>query len=398
VKKWLKAFLLLGFLLAFPRPTATAENVVVLHFFHLDTCVNCAAEEVALDAIAARHDNLVVMKYEVTDAEAAALFEAVKTAFGDVSGTPYTVLGGVAFSGYNDQTGRDIETMIVRYSTEAHADVVGIVAAGGTPTEADFDEFGYADGDVIDLPIIGEIAVEDLSLGLAAVLIGFVDGFNPCAMWVLLFLITLLADHGDRKRMWLLGSAFLFASAAMYFLFMAAWLNVALTISEVQWIRIVIGVAAFAFGIRNVVRFFRKAKIPDAGCDVTDAKKKRKIADRVRAIVKNGSFWIALFGIVTLAVSVNFVELACSAGLPLLFTQILVYNQLPAASYYGFIGLYILFFLLDDLIVFAAAMVTMRVTGISSRYARWSTLVGGAIMVVLGFLLVFFPEIVTLRF
>ncbi|HAQ55849.1 MAG TPA: hypothetical protein DCR44_00330 [Acholeplasmatales bacterium] len=402
MKRLLKGFILLttiGMLFGtFRMARVSAENTVVLHFFHVESCINCAAEEVALTEIATRYDNLTIVKYEVNDPASAALFESVKTAFGDVSGTPYTVIGGVAFSGYNDQTKRDIETMIVRYSDEDHADIVAMIQDGITPQPSDFDTFGYDEGDVIRLPLIGEIPIENLSLGLAAVVIGFVDGFNPCAMWVLLFLIALLADMGNRKRMWILGGTFLFASGAMYYLFMAAWLNVALSVAEVVWIRVVIGVIAFLFGVRNVYKFFKKAKQADPGCDVTDAKQKKKIADRVREIVRSGSFWFALGGIVLLAVSVNFVELACSAGLPLLYTQLLAYHDLASGAYYGFIGLYVLFFLLDDLFVFAVAMITMKVTGVSARYAKWSMLVGGLIMAVLGVLLVFFPEIATLRF
>ncbi len=377
---------------------AEGENVVTVHFFHLITCVNCRAEGLALDEILTRYDNIIVVRYEVSDPANAELFEAVKTAFGDQSGTPYTVIGGVALTGYNDQTKRDIESLISRYQTMAHTDVVQKIIDGEAVLPDDFDDFGYDPGDVIHLPIIGEVAIDDLSIGIAAIVIGIVDGFNPCAMWVLLFLITMLANMGNRKRMWWLGFAFLFASGAMYFLFMAAWLNVALTITAVVWIRILIGVVAFAFGGWNLWRFFRKVKTKAEGCEVTGIEKKRKIVDRIRTIVREKSFLVALVGIVALAISVNFVELACSAGLPLLFTQILAYNDLPATAYYAFIGLYIFFFLIDDIIVFAAAMITMRVTGVSSRYAKWSTLVGGVIMLALGILLVFFPEIVMFNF
>jgi len=383
---------------AAPPAAVTAENVVTLHFFHVSTCLNCAEEEVALADLEARYDFLRIVAYEVTDPDNALLFTQVKEAFQDQSGTPYTVIGGIAFSGYNAQTGRDIETMIVRYSTEEHVDVVAKIIAGIPVEASDFDAFGYAEGDVIVLPIIGEIAIDDLSIGLAAVVIGMVDGFNPCAMWVLVFLISLLADMGDRKRMWLLGGTFLFASAAMYYLFMAAWLNVALSVVAVVWIRTLIGALAIAFGVRNLWRFFRKAKTTDAGCDVAGATRKRNLVDRIRAIVATKGIFLALGGIVVLAVSVNFVELACTAGLPLLYAQILAYHGLAPAAYYGFIGLYVLFFLIDDLVVFAVGAITMRATGISVRYAKWSTLAGGAIMVALGVLLVFFPEIATLRF
>jgi uncharacterized membrane protein YidH (DUF202 family) len=394
----LAAFVL--FLFAAFRPAAVrAENAVTLYFFHLSTCTNCGEEEEALVGLQSRYDNLRIVKYEVTDPANDALFLQVRTAFGDdTAGTPYTVVGGIAFTGYSTQLLRDLETVVVRYSTGDYVDVVAKIAAGITPDPGDFDEFGYEEGDVIEIPIIGEIAIEDLSLGIATVVIGFVDGFNPCAMWVLLFLITLLADMGNRRRMWVLCSAFLAVSGLMYFLFMAAWLNVALSFASIVWIRIAIGLFAFGFGVVNLVRFFRKLRKPDDGCEVADAAKKRRIADRIRRIVASSSLFVALGGIAVLAVSVNFVELACSVYLPFMYVNILAYHDLAPLAYYGFLALYILFFLLDDLVVFAIAMISMKTAVVSAKYAKWATLAAGIIMVTLGILLVFFPEIATLKF
>ena len=100
----------------------------------------------------------------------------------------------------------------------------------------------------------------------------------------------------------------------------------------------------------------------------------------------------ALAGIIALAVAVNLVELLCSAGLPVVFTQILALNNLPTWQYYAYLILYIFIFILDDLIVFILAMLTLKMTGLGNKYARYSHLIGGAVMVIVGLLLIFKPE------
>jgi hypothetical protein len=228
-----------------------------------------------------------------------------------------------------------------------------------------------------------------LSLPLLSIIIGTIDGFNPCAMWVLLFLISILIGMKDKKRMWALGSAFMITSAVIYLVFMLAWLNLAIFIGAIWWIKILIALVAFAGGIINVRAYIRSK---EAGCEVVDEKKRKKIFAKVKSFTSEKSFVLALLGIITLAVSVNFIELTCSAGLPVIFTNILALNNLSAFEYSIYIFLYLLFFLLDDLIVFFIAMTTLKMKGISNKYAKYSHLIGGIIMLIIGILMVFKPE------
>ena len=170
------------------------------------------------------------------------------------------------------------------------------------------------------------------------IVIGFVDGFNPCAMWVLLFLISMLVSQKNMKRMWFLGSLFLFTSAAVYFLMMVAWLNVVAIVSAKLWFQLLIGIFALSAGGYNLYKFFKHLKEKDVGCEVVDLSKKKKIFNKIKNVVSQKSFLIAAIGIMTLAITVNFIELACSAGLPLLYSNILSLNGVS-----GFQGiLYIL--------------------------------------------------------
>lgn len=380
-------------------PPVRAEEKIDVYFFYDRVCVHCQAEKLVLEEMETRYSNIEVHYLEITQVpENNALFEAVKEAFGYNGLTPYTVIGGVALSGYNEQVKKDIEKLIARYSRTDYVDVVAKIIAGEPLMESDFDTLGFSAGDTVVIPILGEVTIDSLSLGLAAVVIGIVDGFNPCAMWVLIFLITMLLHEQNRKRMWILGVTFLLASAAVYFLFMVAWLNIALSVVAIGWIRVLIGLVAFAFGTMNVVKFVKETRAKDVGCEVTTPTRRQKIMEKIRDIVTKKSLLPAMIGIIVLAASVNLIELACSAGLPLLFTQILAYNQLAYGTYLFYILLYILFFLIDDLIVFTIAMVTLRLTGVTNRYQKWSHLVGGAIMVAIGFLLVFFPNILSFQF
>ncbi len=229
-----------------------------------------------------------------------------------------------------------------------------------------------------------------LPLPLLSVVIGFLDGFNPCAMWTLLFLITLLLGMKDKKRMWILGITFIVASAFVYFLFLSAWLNFFLVLGFVFWIRIAIGLVAIGAGIYNLREYYLNK---NAVCKVTQGEKRKKTFDKLKGITQEKRFLLAFFGIILLAFAVNLVELVCSAGLPAVYTQILSLNALPTWQYYLYILIYIFFFMLDDLFIFAIAMVTLHTVGIQTKYARFSQLIGGILMLIIGILLLFKPEL-----
>jgi hypothetical protein len=246
----------------------------------------------------------------------------------------------------------------------------------------------------ISFPLIGKINLTSLSLPLIAVVIGTLDGFNPCAMWVLLFLISLLLNSQDKRRRWLLGSTFIIASGLVYFFFMSAWLNILLFIGFIVWVRLAIAIFALGAGAFSLNRFWQH----HTGCLVESDEKRKKTFEKLKKIAYDKNLLVALFGIIALAFAVNLVELFCSAGFPAIFTQILTLNQLPPSQYYFYILLYIFFFMLDDIIVFVIAMKTLEVTGISTKYAKYSHLIGGLLMVIIGALLIIKPEFLMFNF
>ena len=241
-----------------------------------------------------------------------------------------------------------------------------------------------------NIPLLGKVDVKKVSLPIISIVIGLVDGFNPCAMWVLLFLITMFINMKDRRRMWILGFTFILSSALVYLMFMLAYLHIASALIQ-TWFKYIIALVALVGGIINL-RSYYKERQKDIGCSVTDAKKRRKIVDKIKKILSEKSFIFAFFGIIFLAFSVNLIELACSAGLPVMFTNIIAMNNVSAPLTALYFFLYLLFFMIDDIIVFSIAMITFKVTGISNKYSKYSHLIGGIIMIIIGLLMAFKTE------
>ncbi|MFZ5391079.1 MAG: hypothetical protein ACOZAJ_02265, partial [Patescibacteria group bacterium] len=240
----------------------------------------------------------------------------------------------------------------------------------------------------INLPLLGQKDLTQFSLPAITIVLGALDGFNPCAMWVLVFLIGLLLNMPNRRRMWLLGGTFIVTSAAVYFIFMAAWLNLLLFIGLLFWVRVIIGLVALGGGAYNLKEYFTNK---EAACKMVDADKKNKYFTKLKNITQKSSLFWSLVGIIALAASVNLVELVCSAGLPAVYSQVLALNNLPIWQYYLYLLLYVFIFMLDDLLVFILAMLTLKLTGLTTKYTRWSHLIGGILMLIIGLLLIFKP-------
>lgn len=237
--------------------------------------------------------------------------------------------------------------------------------------------------------LFGEIDLKGLSLPAIAVILGLVDGFNPCAMWVLVYLISVLLATKDRKKIWLIVGSFVFASGVLYFLFMAAWLNLFLFISFVSVIQAVVGIMAIAIGAYHLKEFFTKKELV---CKVAPSKTKEKIINKINSIASHAFMPATFFGIVVLAFTVNLFEFLCSAGIPAVFTNILAMSKLSAVEHYLYILLYDIFYMLDDLLLFGGAALTLEMVDISSKYVRVASAIGGVVLVLLGITLIFFPQ------
>ncbi len=406
MKKLLVIFL---FAIFFIPSLVLAEENLNLYFFYGQGCPHCAKEEIFLEKIEKEYDNIQIYRYETwyNGTNARLLAKVGKELGIKTAGVPILIIGGDVILGYhNDETtGQKIIDKIDKFSENGCSDPVAPIL-GLVPEEnkcihgcdLSDDECAHDCGctaDVtresssrINVPFIGEVDAKNVSLPILTILIGGLDGFNPCAMWVLLFLISLLLGMEDRKKMWILGGAFIFSSGLVYFLFLAAWLNLFLFIGFIFWIRFIIALVAVGSGSYHLREYFKNKK---GTCHVTEDEDRRKTFYKLKEIISRKNFLFALGGIVLLAAAVNLVELVCSAGFPAIYTQILSLAHLPTWQYYGYLLLYIFVFMLDDLLIFVLAMVTLKMQGISSKYTRYSNLIGGILMLIIGLLLLFKP-------
>ena len=386
------------FLFIFPLGVFAKDRDITLYLYYGDGCPHCEEEMKFLNTIEKNYPNLKIVKKEVWyDEDNSSELQKVNDAFSiNRMGVPTNVIGETIIRGYSEGTGNKIVRAIEYYSNpdNEYIDAVELIKNDSYKYEEKEDSFNKkeeeSDEDVtVDVPVAGNINLKNVSLTTAAVVIGLIDGFNPCAMWVLLFLISVLIGMKNKKRMWSLGIAFLVTSALVYMCIMLAWITIAVKITTIIWIRNIIAIVALIGGIINLRSFFTHQ---DSGCEVVDDKKRKTIFKKIKKFTSEKSFILALIGVIGLAISVNMVELACSAGLPLVFTELLAINNVNTFMKIMYTILYIIFFLIDDLIVFMIAMFTMKITGISTKYNKYSHLLGGIVMLIIGVLLIIKPE------
>jgi hypothetical protein len=384
--------LLWSLLLASFRLAAAAEPVDVYVFWRVG-CPHCEREIEFLRAFQAREPRLRLHLLEVgSDPAHRRLLTAVAQRLqARKLAVPFTVVGDQVVIGYYDDasTGVELDRMVRLCLERRCPNPVGELMVRSDGATGAPSRLHTRLPETLRLPLLGEVSTRDLSLPALTLVLGAVDGFNPCAMWTLLFLIGLLVGMQDRARMWALGTAFIAASAAVYFLFMAAWLNLLLFLGMLPWVRVAIGAVAIAGGAYYLREFVVNR---EAVCKVTGQERRRRVFERLRQLASERRFLLALGGMVLLAFAVNLVELLCSAGIPAVYTQVLAFSDLPAWRYYAYLLLYVLVFMLDDLVVFFTAMATLQVSGLTAAYSRYAHLVGGVVLVAIGALMWLRPE------
>jgi uncharacterized protein Veg len=366
------SLVILGIVIAFTgQGTSSTDEGFEVHFFHIPGCSHCEKQEPFNEKLANTYPSIQIIEHDATTPAGSALLSEKLAELGieDEPDFPITIFGNQVFGGWESEetTGRAIEEALKQ------------CLAGKCPPPA-----GEEPGHKIVLPIIGEIVLEDYSLPALAVILGFVDGFNPCAMWVLVYLISLIATLRDRKRIWLIVGSFVLASGILYFLFMTAWLNAFLFIGYVKPVTTVIGLVALGGGILQIREVIEtKGAIV---CKVTDEESRKKTITRVQKIVSSPITLGTIAGIIALAFMVNSVEFVCSAAVPAVFTRVLSLAGLTTFQYYSYILLYVLFFMLDDLIIFGTAAFALT-SNLGDRYAKYSRPVCATILIILGVLL-----------
>ena len=350
------------------------DGKVNLYLFRGEGCPHCADEEEWLNSIKEDYKGkLNIYEYEVWyDKENAKLMEEVAKRFDtEANGVPFTIIGDKYYSGSSEAIESDMENTICDY-------------------------LEIKNNSEVKMPILGKVNMRTVSIPMVAVILGLIDGFNPCAMWILLFLINMLFGMEDKKKSWILGLVFLFVSGFVYFLSMLG-INFILGVATISVLKIAIALFILGAGIYNF-RKYLKIRDEESGCVVVDDKKRRKIITKIRNIVSSKSFIISIIGIMALAVSVNLIELACSLGFPMIFNELLTINKIGGVLRIIYLLIYIIFYMFDDILVFTISMSTLEAFGITNKYSKLTTLISSIIMIIMGLLLIFKPDWLMLNF
>lgn len=359
--------------------TKVDNKKINLYMFKGDGCPHCAQEEKWLKKIANEYgDYLDIYEFEVWyNEENSNYLNEVRSVLGDTksNGVPYTVIGDSYFVGYSEAIGSRIESKIKEYIK--------------------LDENTSSSTDSANIPVLGKVDMKTVSIPLVAVVLGFIDGFNPCAMWILLLLINMCIMAKDKKKMKIIGLTFVLVSGLIYFLSMLG-IGIILDLTTVIYIRTIIACLAIILGIYNLYVYIKTRK--DTGCHVVDKDKRKTIITKINKILENNSLVLMILGTGLLAVSVNLIELACSLGFPTIFLEILSLNNIHGLSKILYLLIYILFYIIDDLVVLILSIKAFEAKGISTKYNKYVNLIGGILMLLMGVLLIFKPEWVMLNF
>ncbi len=371
---------LLGSLVPAATPPAVAqegpvpEQDVTLELFWGDGCPHCAAEKEWLGELAQRFPSLTVEQHEVYyDADGRALLETRAREMGfEVSGVPVTIVGDEVFVGFSDATAAGVERAVA-------------AAVAGTPGEAST----VVDAAALSVPFVGEVDVTQTSLMVSTLIIGFVDGVNPCSLWVLSVLLAIVLHSGSRGRVVAIGTTFLTVTAFMYALYVTGMYSALDYVGQIGWIRVVIAVVAGVFGVIHLKDFFAFKQGPSLS--IADSAKPGIYRRMRRVSAADASVPAMIGGTVVLAVGVSLLETPCTAGLPLLWTSLLAANDVTTGQAIWLFAVYMAVFLLDELVLFFAAVVTLRATKVQEKHGRVLKLVSGSVMVTLSITMLLFP-------
>jgi len=370
-KNWIFVILILVFAFGNFNLAFSQTEKAQIHFFYSAICPHCAEEEEFLKELEKKYPEIEIKRYEVfyqTENQKILkdFYEKYKVPEKEQGFVPATFTPTKYFIGFNEQIGTEIESCIKE------------CLAGEKPTPQK-----------IKIPFYGSVDVSKISLPALTLILGIMDGFNPCAMWILLVLISLLLPLGSRKKIALVGGTFLFAEGFLYFLFMTAWLNIFLAMRYVTLTRILIGIFGISFGIWRIREFLTWRP---GVCKVVDhSKSQEKIMDKMKNILKPSTVPATILGVVSLAFGVNLIEFFCSAGFPVMYTRILTLQNVSGIQYYLYLLFYNILYMLDDFLVFGFAFFTLNRFGFSDKYNRYSTLIAGILIFILGILLIFKP-------
>jgi hypothetical protein len=248
-------------------------------------------------------------------------------------------------------------------------------------------------GKTIKLPFVGEIDLSKQGLLLSTLLISLVDGFNPCSLWVLSMLLAITLHTGSRKKVLIIGLVFLTVTAAIYALFIAGLFTVLKVVSFIGWIQVVVALVALFFAIVNIKDYFFYKE--GVSFTISD-KQKPGIYQKMRKVLDAGdSFWGLIGGTVVLAAGVSLVEFSCTAGFPVMWTNMLTAQNVSVITFVLLLLVYMFIYQLDELGIFLVAVFTLKSSKLEEKHGRILKLIGGVLMLTLAIVMLIKPALMS---
>jgi thiol-disulfide isomerase/thioredoxin len=417
--RWLPA-IGLGFLLlasagktsaaSVPLPAGETAKVqstdaVYIYLFWGEGCPHCAKAKPFLESLAAENPRIVLRAYEIYYAtENHAVFEAVCRAAGfEPQYVPTIIIGKRYWEGYSDQIALEIRAFVSSCLKTGCPDAgAGIVSplptippTAAPPAPSNQEEPAGAPGDAPDetirLPLVGAVDLSIQSLPVSTALIALVDGFNPCSVWVLTMLLALTLHTGSRRKVLAIGLIFLTVTAVIYALFIAGLFTMFTVLSFTGWIQAVVALVALVFALVNLKDYFWYKE----GLSFTISEtKKPGLFQRMRNLMDPDlSFWSLAGGTVILAAGVSLVEFSCTAGFPVLWTNLLVAQGAGTASFILLLLLYLVIYQADELAIFGAAVYSLKASRLEEKHGRILKLAGGMLMLTLAAVMLIRPSL-----
>lgn len=367
------------------------EIRVDLYFFRSLTCPHCRRAAAFLSSLDETLPWLRIHDHEITTAPAnAMLFQQMAAASGaNALYVPAFFICGVMRTGFDAAETTGAEIIALALECKDHAELALKGASLGAPPSAVSKARGE---DSVDIPLLGTVSADRFSLPVLTVVLATLDGFNPCAFFVLLFLLSLLVHVRSRARMAMVGGTFVFFSGLIYFLFMAAWLNLFVVIGHLQAVTLGAGLVALVLGGINIKDFFWSKK----GVSLSISTHARgRLFERMRKLVGAPRLPVMLAGTVALAVAANGYELLCTAGFPMVFTRALTLHEVSPTTHYLYLALYNVIYVVPLAVIVVAFTVTLGSRKLSEHEGRILKLISGLMMLGLGSVLMLSPELLS---
>lgn len=383
---------------------------VKIEYFGRKDCKNCANLEKFLKELSTKRDDFEYVEHKIDESkEEKVFFDETTSKLKLVKGTPIIYIDGHIIQGFNtaDTTGKEIENLInsgktkdkiltlkeyVESGQTGNVSSNGAVCTGDTVCEVPGLTKGAENQVLVNIPIINKtVDLTNYSLLTMSIILGTIDGFNPCAMWVLVLFLTALIAVGNKVKMFRVAGLFILAEAVMYFFILNAWIYAWDFVGLDKWVTPLVGIVGIIGGIFFIRNYLKKGDTLE--CEVTDFEQRAKISKKIKDIANKPFTLLTALAIIGLALSVNVIEFACSVGIPQTYTKILQINEVPfwTRQFYTFI--YIIGYMIDDIIVFGFALMSVNKLQLTTKYSKWVNLFGGILMIILGLIMLIKPSL-----